>query len=224
MNPATFVDANPLTPRTPDTIAEAFDSKSRRKALVRESRDGEKEKERDETTREDIGTETKGRGRYGERQDRQTYAQRRRKRERRRHTERQAGRQADRQTCRHAGRDQIARTARRLQRRCALVVLFRDTPTIRMHKTVDCCCRRAVLCWNGRLSMMYYGTQSSVLVGVGFPFFCGKPIDGLYVHTHVACCVAVCCFCSTQLKSCFFLALSLSLGLSVCCGIFISYR
>lgn len=36
MNPATFVDANPLTPRTPDTIAEAFDSKSRRKALVRE--------------------------------------------------------------------------------------------------------------------------------------------------------------------------------------------
>ncbi|CAM9130989.1 unnamed protein product [Ectocarpus sp. 4 AP-2014] len=34
MNPATFVDANPLTPRTPDTIAEAFDSKSRRKALA----------------------------------------------------------------------------------------------------------------------------------------------------------------------------------------------
>ena len=38
MNPATFVDANPLTPRTPDTIAEAFDSKSRRKALVRQDR------------------------------------------------------------------------------------------------------------------------------------------------------------------------------------------
>lgn len=37
MNPATFVDANPLTPRTPDTIAEAFDSKSRRKALVRKA-------------------------------------------------------------------------------------------------------------------------------------------------------------------------------------------
>lgn len=35
MNPATFVDANPLTPRTPDSIAEAFDSKSRRKMLVR---------------------------------------------------------------------------------------------------------------------------------------------------------------------------------------------
>lgn len=34
MNPATFVDANPLTPRTPDTIAEAFDSKSRQKALA----------------------------------------------------------------------------------------------------------------------------------------------------------------------------------------------
>ncbi|CAM9761054.1 unnamed protein product [Scytosiphon promiscuus] len=34
MNPATFVDANPLTPRTPEGIAEAFDSKSRRKALA----------------------------------------------------------------------------------------------------------------------------------------------------------------------------------------------
>eukprot|EP00752_Nemacystus_decipiens_P006297 g5677.t1 len=33
MNPATFVDANPLTPRTPDTIAEAFSLKSRNKAL-----------------------------------------------------------------------------------------------------------------------------------------------------------------------------------------------
>ncbi|CAN0500625.1 unnamed protein product, partial [Laminaria digitata] len=33
MNPATFVDANPLTPRTPDSIAEAFDSKSKQKML-----------------------------------------------------------------------------------------------------------------------------------------------------------------------------------------------
>lgn len=35
MNPATFVDANPLTPRTPDSITEAFDIRSRRKMLVR---------------------------------------------------------------------------------------------------------------------------------------------------------------------------------------------
>lgn len=34
MNPATFVDANPLTPRTPDSIAEAFDSRSRQKMSV----------------------------------------------------------------------------------------------------------------------------------------------------------------------------------------------
>lgn len=34
MNPATFVDANPLTPRTPDSIAEAFDSRSRQKMAV----------------------------------------------------------------------------------------------------------------------------------------------------------------------------------------------
>lgn len=34
MNPATFVDANPLVPRTPDTIAEAFDSRSKQKMLV----------------------------------------------------------------------------------------------------------------------------------------------------------------------------------------------
>ncbi|CAN0047650.1 unnamed protein product, partial [Discosporangium mesarthrocarpum] len=31
MNPATFVDANPLLPRTPDTIAQAFDMRNRRK-------------------------------------------------------------------------------------------------------------------------------------------------------------------------------------------------
>lgn len=35
MNPATFADANPLTPRTPDSITEAFDTRSRRKMLVR---------------------------------------------------------------------------------------------------------------------------------------------------------------------------------------------
>ena len=34
MNPATFVDANPLVPRTPDSIAQAFDSKSKQKMLV----------------------------------------------------------------------------------------------------------------------------------------------------------------------------------------------
>ena len=34
MNPATFVDANPLVPRTPDSIAEAFDSRSKQKMLV----------------------------------------------------------------------------------------------------------------------------------------------------------------------------------------------
>lgn len=35
MNPATFVDSNPLVPRTPDSIAEAFDSRSKQKMLVR---------------------------------------------------------------------------------------------------------------------------------------------------------------------------------------------
>ncbi|CAM9637463.1 unnamed protein product [Ascophyllum nodosum] len=34
MNPATFVDSNPLIPRTPDTIAEAFDFRSRQKMMA----------------------------------------------------------------------------------------------------------------------------------------------------------------------------------------------
>lgn len=35
MNPATFVDANPLTPRTPQSIADAFSTKNKRKMAVR---------------------------------------------------------------------------------------------------------------------------------------------------------------------------------------------